>query len=198
MKGMNIMKKIFSLIMVCTAFLVLAACSSSVENKQGQATKSQIETSTTTETTEVAEITETYKKALTIDSGKQDFYIDLTYAGEKYKSIAIRYETFYEGETLANFQAQGREAVEDNFNKHLDNLIPAVSAIKEMEGINVSSTVDDQFVWKLTVTLNPETVNFEELAEKGENFAFLAPAAKMSPSQLIAGFSIIGLEKVSN
>lgn len=188
------MKRVFTLVFTTLASLFLVACSG---NGAKSTSTETTETTKVTETTTVAEVTETYKKSQEISGVKQDIYIDLTYAGDDYKSLAVRYETIYDGDSLANFQAQGREAVEASFSEHLDALVPGANAIKEMNGVEVTSTVDDNFVWKLTVTLDPNVVNFEELAAKGESFAFLAQVEKTTPSQLIAGFSVIGFAKVS-
>lgn len=193
-KGVNGMKKVFTLVFSIAMLLFLGACSN---GKTGQSVSSEKEATTVSETTTVVELTETYKKTQTINGGKQDIYIDLTYTDDTYQSLALRYETIYEGDALANFQAQGREAIEANFNEHLDALIPGINAIKDLEGVEVKSTVDENFVWKLTVSLDPNVVNFEELATKGDNFAYLAKIEKMPPSQLIAGFNIIGFEKVT-
>ncbi|MFC5630392.1 MULTISPECIES: hypothetical protein [Streptococcus] len=187
------MKKVFTLVFTLATVFFLVACSKGKNSKQ---VSSEQEVTTASETTTITETKETYKKSQEINGGKQDIYIDLTYTGDTYQSLVLRYETIYEGEALANFQAQGREAVEASFNEHLEALIPGISAIKDLKGVDVKSTVDENFAWKLTVSLDPNVVNFEDLATKGDTFAYLAKIEKMPPSQLIAGFSIIGFEKV--
>lgn len=187
------MKKILTLVFTAAALLFLGACSN---DKTSQAVSSK-ETTTVSDNTTATEVTETYKKTQEINGGKQEIYIDVTYTGDTYQSLVLRYETIYEDDALVNFQTQGREAVEANFNEHLDALIPGVNAIKDLEGVDVTSTVDENFIWKLSVSLDPNVVNFEDLATKGDNFAYLAKIEKMPPSQLIAGFNIIGFEKIT-
>lgn len=190
------MKKVFTTLLASFLTIFMVACSNSTTKSTTNGSQTVTEMSTTEQTT-VAEVSETYKMSQEIDGGNQDVYIDLTYAGDEYKAIDIRYETVFSGNVLANLQGQGRETVEKNFSDNLDGLIPGVNAIKEMKGVEVKSSVDDKFVWKLVITMDPNVVDFEELAAKGDSFAFLADMKDTKPSQLIAGFSIAGFKKVT-
>lgn len=188
------MKKFFTFVITIMATLLVVACGNT--KTTDTKTKAKTETTATTEA-KVKEVSETYKMTQNMEGGSQDIFIDLTYSGNDYKSLAIRYESHFTGDVLAALQAQGRETVEANFRDNLGELVPGVSAIKEMKGVEVTSAVDENYVWKLTVKLDPNVVDFEELASKGDSFAFLADVKHTKPSQLIAGFSIVGFKKVT-
>ncbi|MGT2742118.1 hypothetical protein [Streptococcus plurextorum] len=185
------MKKILKLVAMTLLAVVLTACSG---NKSTTNTNAETSTSETT-TSAVAAVTETYKMTQSVDGGSQDIYFIVTYREEEYEALEIRYETKFSADIAELLKAQGREAVEQNFNDNLDAMIPGTNLFKEMDGVDVVSTVDDQFVWHLTIKMDPKVVNFEELS--ATSFSFLADIKDTSPKQLLAGLNLVGFQKVS-